>query len=113
MNNMMKQNYTVHPWHGISAGVNAPDAVTAFIEIVPTDTVKYEIDKASGFLKVDRPQKYSNVLPCLYGFIPQTYCGQKIGDYCSKKQDAPEFMEMATRWIFVCLPKKILHMAIL
>lgn len=37
---MMKQNYTVHPWHGISAGVNAPDAVTAFIEIVPTDTVK-------------------------------------------------------------------------
>ena len=81
----MKQNYTVHPWHGISAGVNAPDAVTAFIEIVPTDTVKYEIDKASGFLKVDRPQKYSNVLPCLYGFIPQTYCGQKIGDYCSSK----------------------------
>ncbi|MBK7444403.1 MAG: inorganic pyrophosphatase [Chitinophagales bacterium] len=82
---MLKQNYTVHPWHGISPGLNAPESVTAFIEIVPTDTVKYEIDKATGFLKVDRPQKYSNVLPCLYGFIPQTYCGQKIGEYCGEK----------------------------
>lgn len=52
---MLKQNYTVHPWHGISPGLNAPESVTAFIEIVPTDTVKYEIDKATGFLKVDRP----------------------------------------------------------
>ena len=47
-----------HPWHGISAGEKAPQIITAFIEIVPTDTVKYEIDKESGHLKIDRPQKF-------------------------------------------------------
>ncbi len=67
-----------HPWHGIPLGPDAPDMVTAFVEIVPTDTVKYEIDKPSGYLKVDRPQKYSNVCPTLYGFIPQTYCGERV-----------------------------------
>ena len=67
--------YKRHPWHGVSIGAEAPQKVTAFIEIVPTDTVKYELDKAPGHLKVDRPQKFSNVYPRLYGFIPQTYCG--------------------------------------
>lgn len=81
----MKHVYTAHPWHGISPGPLCPDIVTAFIEIVPTDTVKYEIDKETGFLKVDRPQKYSNVLPCLYGFIPQTYCGKLIGEFCGER----------------------------
>ena len=81
----MVYKHTAHPWHGIPPGPNVPEKVTAFIEIVPTDTVKYEIDKASGFLKIDRPQKYSNVLPCLYGFIPQTYCGEQIGRYCGEK----------------------------
>lgn len=81
----MFSQFKHHPWHGISAGKQAPDIVTAFIEIVLTDTVKYEIDKESGYLKIDRPQKYSNVLPALYGFIPQTYCGALIGKYCSEK----------------------------
>ena len=43
----MSSNHQVHPWHGISAGKNSPSVVTAFIEVVPTDTVKYEIDKVS------------------------------------------------------------------
>ncbi len=67
-----------HPWHGVKIGEDAPDIVTAFIEIVPGDTVKYEIDKASGYLKIDRPQQYSNVVPANYGFIPRTYCGEQI-----------------------------------
>jgi inorganic pyrophosphatase len=67
-----------HPWHGISPGENCPAEVTCFIEIVPGDTIKYEIDKQSGYLKIDRPQLYSNVAPLLYGFIPQTYCGAEI-----------------------------------
>ena len=54
-----------HPWHGVAIGPEAPEVVTVFVEIVPTDTVKYEIDKPSGHLKVDRPQKYSNVCPTL------------------------------------------------
>lgn len=70
--------YKLHPWHGVPIGNNAPGIVTAFIEITPSDTVKYEIDKPSGLLKVDRPQLYSNVVPALYGFIPQTYCGDEI-----------------------------------
>ncbi|MEW6469575.1 MAG: inorganic pyrophosphatase [Bacteroidota bacterium] len=74
----MPSHFKAHPWHGISAGEEAPELVTAFIEIVPTDTIKYEIDKQSGYLKIDRPQKFSNVVPSLYGFIPQTYCAENI-----------------------------------
>ncbi len=74
-----------HPWHGVPIGANAPQVVTTYIEIVPTDTVKYEIEKHSGFLKVDRPQKYSNVCPALYGFIPQTLCAAGVADYCMNK----------------------------
>ncbi|GAB3804087.1 inorganic pyrophosphatase [Spirosoma humi] len=81
----MKSNFKAHPWHGIPIGELAPQQVTCFIEIVPTDTVKYEIDKATGYLKIDRPQQYSNVLPALYGFIPQTYCGDQIARLASEK----------------------------
>lgn len=76
----MKPVYKAHPWHGISIGQEAPGKVTTFIEIVPSDTIKYEIDKDSGYLKIDRPQKYSNIIPALYGFIPQTYCGDRIAE---------------------------------
>ena len=51
---MEKIKYQAHPWHGVNIGDKAPEVVTAFIEIVPTDTVKYEIEKESGFLIVDR-----------------------------------------------------------
>lgn len=74
----MKPVYKAHPWHGISVGDNAPEKVTVFVEIVPSDTIKYEVDKESGYLKIDRPQKYSNIIPSLYGFIPQTYCGEEV-----------------------------------
>lgn len=77
----MKPVYKAHPWHGIPIGDEAPDIVTTFIEIVPSDTIKYEIDKDSGFLKIDRPQKYSNIIPSLYGFIPQTYCGDIVAEF--------------------------------
>ncbi|MBX7043472.1 MAG: inorganic pyrophosphatase [Ignavibacteria bacterium] len=73
-----------HPWHGVPIGKQSPSVVTSYIEIVPTDTVKYEIEKHSGFLKVDRPQKYSNVCPTPYGFIPQTLCGKNTAEYCMK-----------------------------
>ena len=67
-----------HPWHGVAIGARAPEVVTAYLEIVPTDTVKYEIEKASGYLRVDRPQKYSSLCPTLYGFVPQTYCAGAV-----------------------------------
>jgi inorganic pyrophosphatase len=74
-----------HPWHGIPAGDQAPKVVSAFIELVPLDTVKYEIDKLTGHLKVDRPHKYSSLCPTLYGFIPRTYCGPKVAELAAEK----------------------------
>lgn len=75
---LLRLLFKPHPWHGVSIGPEAPEVVTAFIEIVPTDTVKYEIDKPSGHLKVDRPQQFSNVCPTLYGFLPRTFCGEQV-----------------------------------
>jgi len=77
---LMGLRYKSHPWHGIDAGPDAPEVVKSFIEIVPSDTVKYEVDKDSGYLMIDRPQKFSNIIPSLYGFIPQTYCGESVAE---------------------------------
>jgi inorganic pyrophosphatase len=74
-----------HPWHGVAIGNQAPAVVTVYVELVPSDTVKYELDKRTGLLKVDRPQKFSNVCPTLYGFIPRTLCADQVGRYCAEK----------------------------
>jgi len=74
-----------HPWHGVPIGKDAPARVTVYVEMVPTDTVKYELDKESGLLTVDRPQKYSNVPPSLYGLVPQTLCGEGAAALCEEK----------------------------
>ncbi|MCD9187572.1 MAG: inorganic pyrophosphatase [Pyrinomonadaceae bacterium] len=79
-----------HPWHGIPMGEKAPQEVTVFIEIVPRDTVKYEVDKETGYLKIDRPQQYSNVVPANYGFIPQTYCDEQIAKLARDKSEGYE-----------------------
>lgn len=71
-----------HPWHGLSAGEDAPRRVNAFIEITPFDVVKYEVDKETGYLKVDRPQQGSSSPPMLYGFIPRTYCDVRVAALC-------------------------------
>ena len=66
-----------HPWHGISYGEAAPRIVTAVIEIPQGSRAKYEIDKESGLLKLDRVIYSSFYYPCNYGFIPQTYGDDK------------------------------------
>ncbi len=68
-----------HPWHGLEVGPRAPRVVNAFIEICPFDLVKYEVDKTTGYMRVDRPQRSSSQHPTLYGFIPRTYCGARVG----------------------------------
>lgn len=50
--------FQAHPWHGVSPGEDAPETINAYIEIVPTDVVKYELDKISGHLHVDRLQRF-------------------------------------------------------
>src|SRR5882757_9654856 len=66
-----------HPWHGVSPGEHAPRIVTAIIEIPQGSRAKYEIDKASGLLKLDRVIYSSFHYPVNYGFIPQTYGDDK------------------------------------
>ena len=78
-------HYRSHPWHGLPIGVRAPKEVNCYIEMVPTDTIKYELDKETGLLKIDRPQKFSSVCPSLYGLLPQTYCGDGIAQHCMQK----------------------------
>ncbi len=68
-----------HPWHGLSVGPNPPDIVHAYIELTTFDSVKYEIDKETGYLRVDRPQRSTAQPPILYGFIPRTFCGHRVG----------------------------------
>ena len=82
---LMGLRYKSHPWHGVDIGNETPEIITCYIEMVPTDTVKYEVDKESGYLKIDRPQKYSNVVPALYGFIPQTFSGNSVAKFCMEK----------------------------
>jgi inorganic pyrophosphatase len=81
--------FQAHPWHGVSPGEKSPEIVTSYIEMVPTDAVKYEVDKATGILKLDRPQRYSNQPPCLYGFIPRTFCDKGVGERCSQRIGRP------------------------
>jgi inorganic pyrophosphatase len=77
--------FPAHPWHGVSAQAKAAGAFNAFIEIVPTDTVKYELDKDAGHLRIDRPQLFSSICPTPYGFIPQTYCGAAVAARCAER----------------------------
>jgi inorganic pyrophosphatase len=67
-----------HPWHGLEVGPDPPRIVHAYIEITPFDLVKYEIDKVTGYIRVDRLQRTSSLPPTLYGFIPRTYCGPRV-----------------------------------
>jgi inorganic pyrophosphatase len=75
-----------HPWHGLESGKNPPQLVHAFIELTPFDLVKYEIDKTTGYIIVDRPQRTSSQPPALYGFIPRTYCGRRVSALAPQSQ---------------------------
>jgi len=85
LNRLLSLMFQAHPWHGVSPGLNSPQIINTYVEIVPRDVVKYELDKPSGHLRLDRPHKFSSLCPTLYGFVPQTYCGTKIAEFCMEK----------------------------
>lgn len=64
----------MHPWHDVDYGSDAPKIVNAIIEIPMGSKAKYELDKKSGLIKMDRILFSSVHYPANYGFIPQTYC---------------------------------------
>jgi inorganic pyrophosphatase len=72
------ERYRPHPWHGLPSGPRVPELLNAYIEITPFDAVKWEIDKETGYLRVDRPQASNSLPPTLYGFVPRTYCGERV-----------------------------------
>jgi inorganic pyrophosphatase len=74
----MINRFRPHPWHGLEVGPDPPEVLNAYIEITPFDLMKYEVDKVSGYLRVDRPQRSSALPPTLYGFIPRTYCDERV-----------------------------------
>jgi inorganic pyrophosphatase len=82
--------FQAHPWHGVSAGADAPEVVKTYVEIVPTDAVKYELDKPTGHLRLDRPQRYSSFPPTLYGFVPQTFCDEQVAARCRERTGVGE-----------------------
>ncbi len=82
---LLARLFQAHPWHGVAPGNQLAEAFNAFIEIVPTDAVKYELDKPSGHLRIDRPQRFSSFSPTLYGFIPQTYCAEQVALRCERR----------------------------
>jgi len=85
LHQLFKLLFQAHPWHGVSPGEDAPETINAYIEIVPTDVVKYELDKTSGHLHVDRPQRFSSMCPTLYGFVPQTFCAEEVAELCARR----------------------------
>jgi inorganic pyrophosphatase len=85
LHNLLALMFQAHSWHGIVPGGEAPEIVNAYIELVPTDTVKYELDKPTGHLRLDRPQRFSSLCPTPYGFIPQTYCGAEVAKLCEER----------------------------
>jgi inorganic pyrophosphatase len=85
LGDLLSQLFQAHPWHGVAPFHESPAVVNAYIEIVPTDAVKYELDKPSGHLKVDRPQRFSSMCPTPYGFIPQTFCGDRVAELCAER----------------------------
>jgi inorganic pyrophosphatase len=89
LNQLLSLLFQAHPWHGVPAHDREGDEFTAYIEIVPTDTVTYELDKAAGHLRLDRPHRYSSMCPTLYGFIPQTYCAERVADRCMVRTGRP------------------------
>lgn len=82
---VMSLLFKAHPWHGVPIGKDSPNVLTTYIEVVPQDTIKYELDKHTGLLKVDRPQAFSNICPTLYGLVPQTFCSERVAEYCMER----------------------------
>jgi inorganic pyrophosphatase len=81
--------FRAHPWHGVELGADASGCLNVYIEIVPTDTIKYELDKETGLLRVDRPQRFSSLCPTPYGFVPRTWCGPRTGRLAAERAARP------------------------
>ncbi|KAI3691930.1 hypothetical protein L6452_31733 [Arctium lappa] len=74
LSSLSKRSVAAHPWHDLDIGPEAPQTINVVIEIPKGSKVKYELDKKTGLIKVDRVLYSSVVYPHNYGFIPRTLC---------------------------------------
>ncbi|KAI9165559.1 hypothetical protein LWI28_016277 [Acer negundo] len=74
LSSMSRRSVAAHPWHDLEIGPGAPAVFNCVVEIGKGSKVKYELDKATGLIKVDRILYSSVVYPHNYGFIPRTIC---------------------------------------
>ncbi len=84
------QHYRPHPWHGLPAGPDPPRLLNAYLEMTPFDLMKYEIDKITGHLTVDRPQAGASLPPTPYGFVPRTYCASQTARLTERSEGGDE-----------------------
>jgi inorganic pyrophosphatase len=104
------KRFKAHPWHGVNIGENAPEVVRCYIEVVPGDEMKYEICKETGYLMVDRPNKFSNVIPVPYGFIPRTYSADSMAEYCMQQTGRTDIVGDGDPLdVCVLLDRKLVH----
>ncbi|CAK9152372.1 unnamed protein product [Ilex paraguariensis] len=74
LSSMSRRSVAAHPWHDLEIGPGAPAVFNCVVEIGKGSKVKYELDKTTGLIKVDRVLYSSVVYPHNYGFIPRTLC---------------------------------------
>ncbi|XP_058210327.1 soluble inorganic pyrophosphatase 4 [Rhododendron vialii] len=74
LSSMTRKSVAAHPWHDLEIGPGAPTIFNCVVEISKGSKVKYELDKKTGMIKVDRILYSSVVYPHNYGFIPRTLC---------------------------------------
>jgi inorganic pyrophosphatase len=72
------ERWRPHPWHGLSPGRSPPQFLQVYVETTPFDAVKYELDRQTGYLRVNRLQRGSSLPPALYGFVPRSLCGPRV-----------------------------------
>lgn len=74
LSSLSRRAVAAHPWHDLEIGPGAPTIFNCVVEIGKGSKVKYELDKKTGLIKVDRVLYSSVVYPHNYGFIPRTLC---------------------------------------
>ena len=95
---LSKNIYKAHPWHGVSSNLEECDSdffCNVYVEMTPCSEFKIELDKESGLMVIDRPRKFSNTMPCYYGFVPQSYCCDSVAAYTKNKLDKSEYIELS------------------
>ncbi|KAM7277515.1 hypothetical protein ACFE04_019381 [Oxalis oulophora] len=74
LSSLSRRSVAAHPWHDLEIGPQAPKIFNCVVEITKGSKVKYELDKKTGMIKVDRILYSSVVYPHNYGFVPRTLC---------------------------------------